>query len=182
MTTGEDQVKDGEPLYRWVPKVDRVGTPLYSIEAGRLRFSSTAFNDRNGRPSVDRALLRNSNPHCQRRTTDDGVISLSASSLRSIPPISQKNGPGQTDSKHNVDVTAVPLALNRAHAEIVSIPSLTGSAAIGRFKDALARLAEKSGWCVEPGSSLPPWSLRLFRAVQHVFSSLGRYVFARVVR
>lgn len=158
MTEGQDRVEDDEQLYRRVPNL---APSVYSTEGGQLRFSSTAFNDRSKQPSVNRAKLQNFDPHRSRFTNMDGVIELNTAKIRAIGPIVQQNNSGS--SSHVVNVVPDPIhgefslaiKANPAHALIVTQPPLTGPSAFKRFKESLAKIATDTGWCVEPGTSLP---------------------------
>jgi hypothetical protein len=147
-------VAEEEELYRRVP---RTAGPAdcYKVEPdGKVRFTVAAFLDRAKRPSVDRAALRNHNPHPTRASKEDGITSLIAGAVRKIGVIEKKDDKGKVLSEHAVDVVAAPVEGNNAHAEIILSPEVGGKA-FERLKEALSRLATERGWVVEPGADMP---------------------------
>ncbi|MHB1273313.1 MAG: hypothetical protein ACYCZD_11215 [Rhodanobacter sp.] len=130
-------VSDDEWLHRRVRlnECQRVQPPK--------RLSSTAFNDKGRKPSVDRAALR---PAAETKIDEsDGVVRLLTASVRGIGiPIAAPNPPN-----FEVDVWARILPENAAHAQIEPLPNM-GDSRFGKLKEALARLAEQEDWVIEP--------------------------------
>lgn len=147
-----DRVDNDDELYRRVPS----NQGKYSIVEGKLRFSTTAFNDPGRKPSVDRAKLRNS-PDETKWDAADGVVSLVASEIRAIKV--ENTGATQDDPSHySVDVIPRPITVdnpeglpeNMAHAQIESAPVMTSNNRFRKLKEALALLADNRGWLIEP--------------------------------
>ena len=145
-----DKVEDDEVLYRSVP------SGCFTIADGALRLTSTAFNDPAKKPSVDRAKLCGANPAYTKKKPTDGVVSLTALSVRQIADVIQNDVHGQPILAHEVNV--IPdvvknhpdLPDNPAHALIVTHPDLANNRVFKRLKESLARTAEQGGWLVEP--------------------------------
>src|SRR5437867_9000379 len=117
-------VGDDEQLYRRVR--ESVGDQLcYHVDGDRIVFLHAAFNDPQKRPSVDRAILKyRRDPHLSRLNPADGIVSLHASAIRRLGPISKLNEKGKaTEEKYDVDVTAAPLLGNCSHAVVAMSPS-----------------------------------------------------------
>ena len=154
MTAGRDRVADDEELYRRVrEKVP--GHTCFRLEGGQVLFLHSAFNDVSNQPSVDRAKLRQFDPHRTRLTQEDGIVALQTAAIRQLGPVPrydnrQKPLPGSV-----VDVLPAPVLRNCAHALVVTAPPLTGKNALKRLKEGLVRLANDAGWRIEPGDSLP---------------------------
>jgi hypothetical protein len=146
-------VKDDEDLYRAI----RAGSAEYVIADGTLRFSASAFNDRECKPSVDRSAFR-TQPCDARRSGDDGVTKVIARQVRSIRGIRTQPNREHDVTTYDVDAVHRPLAAdssgenaNDAHCQIECRPGI--SATHGRkLKDALARLATGHGFVVKPGA------------------------------
>ena len=153
MTNGPAPIANEELLYRRIRSFAG-GQACYVVEGSRIRFTAAAFLDPKKRPSVDRANLRNGDPHRSRLTKDDGIVQLQTGTVREIGVIEKKDAKGNTVSQHMVDVEAAPIDGNEAHAEITLSPEVGGKA-FERLKEALARLATDSGWLVLPGHNLP---------------------------
>ncbi|SRR6266581_710574 len=149
-----DRVDDDEEVYRRVPPSIAAGQMCYEVEQGRVVFKTAAFNDRSKCPSVDRATLRLFNAHRTRQREEDGIVALTADAIRRLGPIALNR------SKKPVPVCAVDVSpdpiffTNFAHAIIIARPAITGSA-FNRLKDGLVRLANESGWRVEPRTTFP---------------------------
>jgi hypothetical protein len=148
-------VDDSEDLIRRIP----ADSNCYDSSDGTLRFSSTAFNDRDHMPSVDRRKLKASLNDCKNHPTD-GLLLLIANEVRAIklPQTDQKGKP--TSDTHKIDVMHRPidadnawgLPANEAHSQVESTPILSESR-FKKLKEALARIAEKRGWLASPVSS-----------------------------
>ena len=168
-----DIVGDDDELYRRVPSATpAAGQICYRVENGRVIFGSSAFNDRGGSPSVDRAFLRQLNPHRTRLNADDGVVLLTADAIRKLGPIQKvtKIDDEKIVSTSVVDVLPDPIYFrNFSHAVVKASPEISNSA-FKRLKEGLARVATECGWHVEPKTPLPPrtFAASLREAVQYL--------------
>lgn len=144
------KVEDDEVLYRSVP--DR----CFTIADGALRLTSTAFNDPAQKPSVDRAKLCDANPAYTRKRPTDGVVSLTACSVRQIADVVQNDKHGNPKLAYAIDVIPDPvkdhplLSDNLAHAIIMANPDFESGSVFRKLKESLARIASQGGWVVEP--------------------------------
>lgn len=148
----EDRVENDDELYRRIPNAPG----MYSVVDGKLHFSSTAFNDRGHKPSVDRAKLRSS-PCETKLAVTDGVISLFAVEIRDI---SIENVGAAVDEPPNYSVDVIPrpvlfdnpegLPENKAHAQVETNPILASPSRFKKLKEALAILASNRDWIVKP--------------------------------
>lgn len=132
----EAPIADDAVLYRAV-----INDPdrYFPVDAqGNRRVSSMAFNDPKRRPSVDRAALCPGGPEETRGrfSPGSGVLSLVARDVRALT--ATHGGTGQV---YGVDVEAVPLEANPAHAEIFGRPPFDTDKVFERIKQALARIA-----------------------------------------
>lgn len=145
-------VENEDELYRRVPNAPG----MYSLVDGKLRFSSTAFNDRTQKPSVDRAKLRGS-PNETKLAVTDGVISLVALEIRAISIENVDAAEGEPP-QYSVDVIPRPIPVNnpdglpenRAHAQVETTPLLASPSRFKKLKEALAILASNREWAIEP--------------------------------
>lgn len=127
--------------HEWLHRCVRVGE-CQSIQPA-MRLSSTAFNDKSKKPSVDRAGLRAAEE--SKKDVSDGIVRVLAEKVRQIGiPIKAPDPP-----HFQVDVWGRALPENPAHAQIEPLPNMTGSR-FDKLKEALTRLAEKEGWVIEP--------------------------------
>lgn len=142
-------VSDDEILYRSVPN----HPDCFSTADGNVRFSSSAFNDRAQKVSVDRAQLVKSGEDTKFSETD-GVVALLTEHVRAIDSVKQEeNGPA-----YRIDVIARPvdadeeqgIKANPAHAQVESAPELANKSRFKKLKEALAQLATRAGWHLEP--------------------------------
>lgn len=134
-TTEQDLVADDETLYRAVRNDSR----CFPVdEAGRMRISSTAFNDRLRRPSVDRACLCINGPEDTRMRfeSESAVLSLEVGDVRGLTATH-----GAAGTVYGVDVEPVPVEQNPAHAEIYGRPPFDMDRVFERIKQALARIS-----------------------------------------
>jgi len=148
-------VDDGEDLIRRIP----ADSNCYDSSHGALRLSSTAFNDRERMPSVDRRRMKASLDDCKNHPTD-GLLLLITNEVRaiSLAQTDQKGKP--TSDLHKIDVIHRPieagdaggLPANEAHSQVESTPALSESR-FKKLKEALARIAAKRGWLVSPAQS-----------------------------
>ena len=143
-----DRVEDEEVLYRNVRLDD-------CFRSGPEKVRSSAFMDRERKPSVDRAELCDHNPFYTRRGSD-GVVSLLAGEVRQIGDVVLQ-APLRV---YEVDVQPDPikdhpeLPDNPAHARIYLRPDSDNDKLFRRLRIALARLANQRPWEVEP--EFPP--------------------------
>jgi hypothetical protein len=143
-------VLDDEVLFRSIP--DEVA--LFGCDStGQLsRLSSSAFNDRQREPSVDRAALQSEAPSQSRKQPACGVVSLGAREVRDIRSVLTFTEKGQIQTRHAVDVVHAPEPDNFAHALVVTAPTIASDGAFKRLKEALARIAQARGWAFLPQS------------------------------
>lgn len=148
----KDLVRADEILYRSVR--GKYGEEYSYDNTGKLQISSQAFRDRERKPSVDRAELKEFNPALSKRSETDGIVSLMTADIRAIGTVKTKIA--NTDVvEHAVDVIHDPIPENPAHSKIVVNPEIFGSNNKQRnvfklLQLALAELAERSGWTLEP--------------------------------
>jgi hypothetical protein len=144
-------VDDAEDLYRSIRADD------YSYYDGKVVFSSTAFDDRDMKPSVDRSSMR-TNPAEARISPTDGVTKVLTADVRKsckIPII--RNGVAVGD--YAVDAIHRPIendpteADNLAHCQIECDPLIDSGSRFRKLKAALATLANVHGFIVEPNSA-----------------------------
>jgi hypothetical protein len=146
-------VEDQETLLRSVP----ASGEYYSHDpSGNLQLSSTAFNDRNRQPSMDRQVLLQSVDAAKKSATD-GLIKLEANEIRAIQ-LHQVDNRGKPKAElHAIDVIYSPvlpgnaqgLAPNPAHSHLETNPPISASR-FNRLKELLARAAQKYGWIIKP--------------------------------
>jgi hypothetical protein len=157
------RIDEAEELIRRVP----ADPNLYGTDpaSGELRISSSAFNDPELKPSVDRrkmlAKLEDS-----KKTPTDGLVKLVTMDVRNIKTVEQfdkagnkipSDNPGQPFKIHPFDAIHRPVAEdptrgtaeNPAHSQIEATPELN-SGRFKKLKEALARLATKNGWLISP--------------------------------
>ena len=147
-----DFIQDDEALYRSVR--GKYGEEYAYDNIGQLKISSEAFRDRERKPSVDRAAVKNFNPALSKQNETDGVLSLITADVRAIGTVKTKTQNADT-TVHAVDVIYDPTPDNPAHSKIVVSPEFFGSKNKQRnvfklLQLALAELAEKNGWPLEP--------------------------------
>lgn len=145
-------VYDRDELYRSV----RAGE--YTTLNGKVAFSASAFNDRERKPSVDVSSIRK-DPRESRRSIADGVAKLVAGEIRGTCKIPIYDKKGRPTGQHSVDVLHRPIENdpsepdNPAHCQIECHPTIEDDNRFKRLKEALAVMANKYGWVVEPGSA-----------------------------
>ena len=147
-----DHVQDDEELYRSVR--GKLEDKEYSIQKGKLIIEPAAFQDRYKQPSVDRAKLIDYNPALSQKSETDGIVSIRAGEVRAIGTVKTRISNGNIDD-HAVDVVPDPTCENSAHAKIIVKPEFLGSNskqknAFKLLRIALAKLATKNGWIIEP--------------------------------
>lgn len=147
-----DHVQDDEELYRNVR--GKLEDKEYSIHDGKLIIERHAFWDPAKNPSVDRAKLLNFNPASALLSKTNGIVSINAGDVRSIGTVKTKHE-NEVIAEHAVDVIPDPTCENPAHAIIIVKPELFDSKnkqknAFSLLQIALAKLATKNGWTIEP--------------------------------
>ena len=148
-----ETISDDEQLYRSVRGALRDNEYTYD-STGRLKIRSNAFRDRNKKPSVDRAKLRECEPSLSKQNETDGIVTLLTADVRGIGNVITRLD--ETPVRHRVDVEYAPLAQNPAHCQIVVRPEYFDSKtkqenAFYLLRVALARLATANGWTLRPG-------------------------------
>lgn len=144
----DEVVDSGELIYRRIP-----ADPLYySIQNGVLRISPSAFNDRELKPSVDRARLNNNDAKLSQLQPTDGIASLIVGDVRAIADVVQRDKDGKTNFVYKIDVIADPVDTNVAHAIIVADPKYRSKSVFNKTKEALARMVSNRGWVIAPFS------------------------------
>ena len=140
------QITSWEKVYRSVPALCVVN----SLEG---KVSSSAFNDRYRKPSVDRALL----VHSAIDTLKEGgvaVLRLNCLEIRRITiPVTDDALIKAGRREYGVDVLPRPKVDppdNLAHAQIESDPAFDSDSRFRKMKESLARLSARSSWAVEP--------------------------------
>jgi hypothetical protein len=142
-------VYDSEELYR------SVRSDEYKTINGRVIFSASAFNDRDRKPSVDRSGMRK-DPKDARKSPTDGITKLIAREIRGTCKISIFDKKGKVTGQHAVDVLHRPIvdspgeADNLAHCQIECHPTIENDGSFKRLKEALAVMATRIGFVVEP--------------------------------
>jgi hypothetical protein len=144
-------VEDSEDLYRSV----RASGNEFTLVDGAYKISSSAFDDRDRKPSVDRSPLRPRPEECKLSPTD-GVTKLTAAEVRSSCNVKIFDKKGQVTGVHQVNVIHRPIKAsatekeNLAHCQIECDPAIDTDARFRRLKEALARIATKHGFVVAP--------------------------------
>lgn len=144
-------VENAEALYRAVS----ANSEHYELISGGLRVSSSAFNDRWRKPSVDRSAFR-ADPKYTRKKETDGVTRLRASEVRSICDLRVEPNSRENRSTYCVDVVHRPVTAkgsqpeNVAHCQVECAPDLSSDAHFRKLKEALAIIATANGFVVMP--------------------------------
>lgn len=144
-------VEDAELLYRSV----RANSDEYKVQDGKIFISTSAFADRNLRPSVDRSSMRE-RPEDARLNATDGVTALITSEVRSIrnlrvkPDDPKDAAVYEIDAKHDPKLRTDTQPENLAHCMILCTPDVTKNHFNKRVKEALAIIATKHGFIVKP--------------------------------
>ena len=149
-----DFIRDNEELYRRVRSESKFEE--YFIDRGKLIINPAAFNDPHKKPSVDRAKLKDFNPSLSRLDKTQGVVSLITGNVRAIKDVETN-----TEEKkvvHTVDVIYDPIPEeNLDHSQIIVDPEYFGTEStqkkiFRKLRVALAKLATKNGWTLEPST------------------------------
>ncbi len=153
----DDPVQNDEELYRNVR--GKLEDKEYSIQNGKLIIEPHAFWDPAKKPapknpSVDRAKLINFDPSSSLLSKTNGIVSINAGDVRAIGTVKTKHE-NEVIAHHAVDVIPDPTCKNPAHAIIIVKPELLGTEnkkrnAFKLLQIALAQLATKNGWTLEP--------------------------------
>ncbi|TFV69415.1 hypothetical protein E4K64_33325 [Bradyrhizobium frederickii] len=145
-------IDDSHDLYRSVREGE------YTTRNGQITFSASAFNDRDRKPSVDTSALR-TDPRATRKSPEQGVAKLTAVEVRKTSGIPIRNAAGEQIAAHEVDVVHRPIKDdpegepdNDAHCQVECHPVMDHDKRFKRLKEALAGIANKYGWVVQPGS------------------------------
>lgn len=137
------RIDDSEFLYRAV----RADSDEFAYVGSDVRISASAFNDRSCKPSVDRSALR-PNAADAKKSSDDRVVKLLTKEVRSIAGV--RVTADKTDLReHEVDALHRPITedpSNLAHSQIECSPDFINPSRFRKLKEALARLATKSGF------------------------------------
>ena len=149
-----ETVQDYEELYRNVR--GKLEDKEYSIQDGELIIEYHAFWDSSLKPSVDRAMLRNNDPASSLLSNTNGIVIIKAGDVRAIGSVTTKHK-NEVIAEHAVDVIPDPTDENPAHALIIVKPEFFDSKskqknAFKLLQIALATLATKNGWTIEPRS------------------------------
>ncbi|MGI8554546.1 MAG: hypothetical protein ACR2PL_27710, partial [Dehalococcoidia bacterium] len=100
----EDRVADEELLYH------RVREQYFGRDAENKPFVSTnAFNDKQKKPSVDRANLTGFDPQRTRWEVSDAVVSLLTGEVRAITSIIERTATGAPVAPYVIDVKPDPI-------------------------------------------------------------------------
>jgi serine/threonine protein phosphatase PrpC len=156
----KDHIANDEELYRNVRGEEDADEYDIDRNTGRLRFISQAFLDRKSTPSVDRAKLKNYDPRQSLISDSNGIVSLITEEVRSIGIVKSKDEKGR-EIYHAVDVIHDPNPPedpeNDAHSLIIVDPKFLSSDKQGKafklMRKALAILATKRGWTLEPSDT-----------------------------
>lgn len=142
----EERVGDDEKLFRRIP----CEMGYYTLKDGAVHLSSSAFSDRLKQTSVDRSCLCHGDPSHTQEDPRDGVAILVASEVREISAKGKAFAGGEV--KYVIDVVPDPDYRNGnlAHAIIVPTPSYETPSVYKRVTQALARLAERRQWAIQP--------------------------------
>lgn len=143
LNTAHDFVNDDELLYRVV-----YAKHIVALPDGKVEIKSEAFGDRQKRPSVDRAHLRDFDPNLSRAAfgSNRGVVALYAREVRAISPLDAYDKNQNLIAGPQVDVEPKPIidpVSNVAHAEIFGTPAIEKDNLFKRLKVSLSRIAER---------------------------------------
>ena len=159
-------VRNDEELYRSVQ--GELEAEEYIIENGKLRIRQNAFRDKNKKqPSVDRAELKESNPCLSKKNDTDGIVSLMTADVRDIGTVITRVQNANV-VVHTIDVIYDPYPKsdpkNCAHSYISADPDFFDpdifdtkskrKRTFERLQVALAKLATKNGWTLEPSEQI----------------------------
>jgi hypothetical protein len=149
------KVEDDEDLYRAI----RADSDQYVFRDGQLQFSTTAFNDRGMKPSVDRSSIRTV-PREARLNDTDGVTKVLTRDVRKTRDIQVAPNDKFNPAVYEVDAVHRPITSqedgtkeNPAHCQIECAPVISTKTHFRKLKDALARLASLHGFVIKPGAA-----------------------------
>jgi hypothetical protein len=148
-------VDDTEDLYRSI----RADSDEYSYQDGKVFFSSTAFDDRLMKPSVDRSSMR-ANPSDSRISATDGITKVLTADVRRscrVPIIMNGTPVGEyaVDAIHRPIENDPDEPDNLAHCQIECNPVIESKSRFKKLKAALAVLASQHGFVRPPNSAGP---------------------------
>ena len=132
----EEGLHGDELLYRSILPGDVV------VQPSGWRLRSTAFNDRNKKPSVNRACI-SPDPRDTRRSSSDGVVALVTQEVRTdVRVFVDPNAPANKRTEYKVDVFARPILSgnpdgeqeNLAHAQIETEPEYVSKENFNKLK------------------------------------------------
>lgn len=152
-------VDDDEEVYRSVRGALNYDEYYYDENDGSLQIGPNAFRDRYKHPSVDRAKLKDFNPHLAKQSESDGIVTLLTKKVRAIGHVFTKTEQGEV-VQHSVDVKPDQKHDNEAHALVVVTPEFFGSPtkqknAFKLLRISLAKIATENGWTVRPSTEQP---------------------------
>jgi hypothetical protein len=145
-------VYDYEDLYRSVRPDE------YKTIGGKVIISASAFNDRERKPSVDRAWIGRDFKEI-RKSPSDGITKLTAGEVRTNSSVEAFDAKGRKIGRHTVDAMHRPIIdcpgepENPAHCQIECDPRIETDNTFKRLKEALAGLATRVGFIVRPDSA-----------------------------
>jgi serine/threonine protein phosphatase PrpC len=145
-------VDDAEDLYRSI----RAGSDDYSIQNGVVFFSSSAFDDRDMTPSVDRSSMR-ADPADSRITPSDGITKVLTADVRKSCKIEIIEN-GKPTGEYRADAVHRPIEDdpvepdNLAHCQVECDPAMANGSRFKKLKAALANLANRNGFIVKPSN------------------------------
>lgn len=126
-------IEDDELLYR------RVLPEHVDWKSHPPQPKSEAFSDRDFRISVDRAPLCGYDPTHTQDGQENSVCCLLSLDVRQIDEVYRGDGAGGRSVEYNIDIEAVPLSDNNAHAEIFGLPHISNDKVFRRLRHALVR-------------------------------------------
>ena len=154
----KEKIQDSEWLYRSFPVPDQKQEKIqwhHTIIDGKLRITKSAWNDRHGEPSVDRAVLIAS-PEDIKFNQTDAVIKIRAKQIRSL----SNNNLNINNTTCIIDVKFDRTKERPAHSKIFSAPPMEGNQGKKKFnilKELLAIEASKHGWVLKPQHTPETW-------------------------
>ena len=153
----DDCVSDDEKLYRSIRGALTEDEYYYDEHDRSLIITPKAFLDSKKEPSIDRAELKNFEPHQSKLSETDGIVTLVTEEVRAIGDVVTITE-AEARVEHAVDVKPDPTEDNVAHSLIVVTPEFLGSKTKQKhvfklLRIALARLATESGWTLPPSAS-----------------------------
>lgn len=128
----------------------RVDDVVLLLDTSEWQLSSSAFNDRKMKPSVDRAAIE-PDPYIARQSDDDGVVSLQTRDVQTKVDlvINPNDKPPKVKQFYAVSIFARPIPPNDpegrkenpAHAQIETAPDFANPSHFKKLREKLCRLA-----------------------------------------